>query len=132
MNPQGPKDWQLDGTGPMTDAQRRMLNAVCSDLAKGIDWFGNRLNKDDWRHVLTGTIRGWRMIPGIDRGQGARGMVMLGGSSLSLSKSSAAEAITCGLQIGDHPEDQGLKSPRVQWCDKVLLGLGLTERDLAA
>jgi hypothetical protein len=54
---------------------------------------------------------------------------MLGGSSLSLSKSLARDAITQGLQIGDHPEEQGLTSRRVNWSDAVLLGLGHNPAD---
>lgn len=124
--------WDIDGSGRMTDEQRRMLNAICGDLSRQLAWHGNRLGKDDWRHLISGTVLGWRMMPGIDRGEGAPGFVMLGGSSLSLSKTLAREAITVGLHIGDHPGEQGLKAPPVRWSDAVLLGLGFNPRDLAA
>ena len=122
-------DWKVQGTSGMTDKQRRMLNAVCGDLAAQLHWHGNRLSKDDWRHMLCGTILGWRMMPAIDRGEGAAGFIMLGGSSLKLSKTQAADAITVALQIGAHPEEQGLRAKRVQWSDVVLLGLGFNPRD---
>lgn len=125
-------DWQDDGIGPMTDKQRRMLNAVCGDLSRSITWHGFRLTKDDWRHLLSGTMLGWRVMPGIDRGQGAPGFVMLGGSSLKLSKTLAADAITQGLAIGDDPTSQGINAPPVRWSDAVLLGLGFNPNDLAA
>lgn len=130
--PQSRADWELDGPGGMTDKQRRMLNAVCGDLAAQLPWHGFRLSKDDYRHMLAGTILGWRTFPGIDRGEGAPGFIMLGGSSLDLSRREAADAITCGLHIGDHPESQRLPSKRVRWCDVVLLGLGINPRDMAA
>lgn len=123
------EQWEIDGSGRMTDAQRRMLNAVCGDLAEQIVWHGNRLTKDDWRHMISGTMLGWRVMPAIDRGQGAAGLVMLGGSSLSLSRTLAKDAITCGLQIGDHPEDQGLKCKPVVWCDVVYRALGFDPAD---
>ena len=123
------EQWDIDGSGRMTDAQRRMLNAVCGDLAAQIEWHGNRLTKDDWRHMISGTMLGWRVLPGIDRGNGAPGLVMLGGSSLSLSRTLAKDAITCGLHIGDHPEDQGLRCKPVVWCDVVYLALGFNPRD---
>jgi hypothetical protein len=122
-------DWQTQGTARMTPEQQRMLNAVCDDLSRQIRWHGNRLSKDDWRHMLAGTMLGWRMMPGIDRGEGAPGFIMLGGSSLNLSKSQAADAITCGLAIGDHPESQGLDAKPVRWSDAVLLGLGFNPND---
>lgn len=129
MLKEAPRAWDLDGSGRMTDEQRRMLNAVCGDLSAQIKWHGFRLTKDDWRHLIAGTMLGWRMMPGIDRGEGAPGFVMLGGSSLSLSKTLAKDAITQGLAIGDDPSSQGLDSPPVQWCDAVLLGCGFNPSD---
>ena len=127
--PNSRADWDQSGDGRMTDAQRRMLNAVCGDLAAQVTWHKNRLSKDDWRHMLSGTMLGWRMMPAIDRGEGAAGFIMLGGSSLDLSKTLAANAITCGLQIGDRPDEQGLSCKPVQWSDAVLLGLGFNPAD---
>lgn len=122
-------DWDITGESRMTDKQRRMLNAVCGDLAAQITWHGNRLSKDDYRHLFSGTALGWRMMPAYDRGEGAAGFIMLGGSSLDLSRTQAADAITMGLHVGDHPEEQGLKCKRVSWCDAVLLGLRLNPND---
>ncbi len=123
------KDWDIKGEGRMTDAQRRMLNAVAGDLAAQVAWHGNRLSKDDWRHMLAGTMLGWRMMPAIDQGEGAAGFIMLGGSSLKLTKSQAADAITTGLQIGDHPEEQRLRAKPVRWSDAVMRGLGFNPAD---
>lgn len=124
-----PADWQLSGSARMTDKQRRMLNAVCGDLSAQIVWHGNRLTKDDWRHMISGTMLGWRMMPAIDRGEGAAGFIMLGGSSLGLTRTQAAEAITQCIQIGDDPASQGLASSPVAWSDSVLFGLGLNTSD---
>lgn len=124
-----PVDWKLEGSTGMTDKQRKMLNAVCGDLAVQLHWHGNRLSKDDWRHMLSGTMLGWRMMPAIDRGEGAAGFIMLGGSSLNLTRSQAADAITVGVHIGDNPEEQGLKARAVRWSDSVLRGLGFNPRD---
>jgi len=124
-----PEDWKLSGMAKMTDAQRRLLNAVCGDLAAGIVWHGNRLSKDDWRHFLAGTVLGWRMLPGIDRGEGAPGFVMLGRSSLDLTKTDATEAIQLGMHLGDHPDEQGLQCKPVRWCAVVLGAMGFSAAD---
>lgn len=115
----------------MTDEQRRMLNAICGDLSGQLRWHGFRLSKDDWRHMIAGTMLGWRTMPGINLGNGPS-FIMLGGSSLSLSKQQAADAITCALNIGDRPEEQGIASPPVKWSDAVLLGLGFSPAELSA
>lgn len=122
-------DWKQEGESKMTQEQQRMLNAICGDLAKHIKWHGQRLTKDDFRHVLCGTVKGWRLLPGIDRGQGAPGFIYLGGSSRDLTKSQASEAITMAVHIGDCPSDQGLDAKPIRWSDTVLIGLGHSPSD---
>lgn len=127
MTPQ----WKLEGDEPATDAQKRMLNAVAGDLSAKLAWPG-QLSKDDWRHMLSALALGARMVPGPNMGLGPS-MFILGRSSLDLSVSKASEAISNGLAIGDDPHTHGLKDhPRIQWSDKVLLGLGLSPSDLEA
>lgn len=121
--------WQLKGNGLMSNSQRKLLNAVCGDLSTQINWHGNWLSKDDWRHLLAGTMLGWRMMPAIDRGTGAAGFIMLGGSSLKLTREQATEAITCGLHLGDAPSEQGLQCKPVVWSDTVYLALWHNPRD---
>lgn len=106
-----------------------MLNAICGDLARQISWHGCRLDKDDWRHLLSGTAAGWRVVPKIDDGDGSFGMILLGSSSLNLSKQQAQDAITMGLAIGDDPSSQNLNARPVVWSDAVLLGLGHNPND---
>lgn len=132
MKPIRPSDWQLSGREKMTDAQRRMLNAVCGDLGEQLVWHGRRMSKDDYRHMLSGVILGWTFVPSVDRGEGPPGMIAFARSSLEMDCEQAALAITTGLHIGDHPEEQGIKAPPVQWCDKVLFGIGFNPEDLRA
>ena len=104
----------------LTDQQRKILNAACRDLSEQISWHGNRLTLDDWRHLISGTVLGWRMMPAIDMGEGAAGFIMLGGSSLNLSKAQCIDAITMAFHLGDDPSSQGLTSPPVRWCAAVV------------
>ncbi|GGA00163.1 recombination protein NinB [Dyella caseinilytica] len=130
MKPLSPHDWKLSGDGHMTDAQRRLLNAACGDLAEQLIWHGGlRLSRDDYRHMLAGTLLGWRSMPGIDRGDGQRGWIMLGGSSLDMTRSEATDAITLAFVIGDVPEDQGLNCKAVHWCAVVLGARGIRDSD---
>ena len=104
----------------LTEQQRKIFNAACGDLADQITWHGNRLSKDDWRHFISGTVLGWRMLPGINRGEGAPGFVMLGGSSLDLTKDKCSEAITIAFGIGDAPwEYEPSQTKQVRWCEAV-------------
>lgn len=111
----------------LTEQQRKILNAACGDLAAQINWHGQKLSKDDFRHLIAGTVLGWRMMPAYDRGEGAAGFIMLGGSSLDLSKDQCIDAITMAFLLGDDPSSQGLKSPPVRWCAAICKARWLTE-----
>lgn len=118
------------GNTRMTDAQRRMLNAVCGCLAAQLKWHGFTMTKDDFRHFFVGTVKGVRALPSWDHGDGRRGVIMLGRSSKDLTKDECIDAITMALQLGDDPQSQGINSPRVVWSRAVLLGMGYTDADL--
>jgi len=109
--------------------QQKLLNAACGDLSAQIVWHGQRLSKDDWRHLLAGTILGWRMMPAIDRGEGAAGFIMLGGSSLDLDKAHCTDAITLAFHLGDEPESQGIKCKPVSWCAVIKAARGINDAD---
>jgi hypothetical protein len=112
----------------LTEQQRKILNAACGDLAEQVKWYGFRLSKDDWRHFIAGTVLGWRMLPGIDRGEGAPGFVMLGGSSLDLSKEKCSDAISLVFSIGDAPwEYEPTQKTPVRWCPSVCKARWLTD-----
>lgn len=113
----------------ITEEQRKLLNSLCGDLSAQVRWHGRRLSKDSWRHLLSGTAKGWIMVPGIDRGEGNPGFIMLGGSSLTLTKDQATEAITMGFHIGDNPGEQGLDCPPVRWNDTICLARGINPND---
>ena len=121
--------WNVDGEEMHTPKQRRMLNAVCGDLAKQIDWHGCRMDKDDWRHFLCAVATKAKFVPGWRSGEGDAGFICLGKSSLKTTKSEMKIAINIGLDIGNEPGDQGLQSKPVLWCDAVLLGCGDNPND---
>ncbi len=122
-----PEAWQE----MLTEQQRKVLNAACGDLSAQITWHGFRLTKDDWRHMLAGTFLGWRMLPGIDKGDGKPGLIMLGGSSLQLSKQQCMDAITMAFAIGDHPQSQGLNCQPVRWCSAIRLARKIPDSEYA-
>lgn len=124
------RDWEDKGEGRITDAQRKMINAICGDLSAQVHWHGHRLHKDDWRHLFSGIAAGWRVMQGWDYGDGRpAGIIMLGASSLRLTRAQACDAITMAVHFGDDPESQGVRSRPVIWSDTVLLGLGFNPAD---
>jgi hypothetical protein len=129
------EDWEQRGTEPMTRKQQKMLNAVCGDIAAQLHWRTATgepipLDKDTWRHLFAGIILGARFMQGWDHGSGPGGFIILERSSLDMSKSQACDAITMALHFGEHPDEQGIKAARVNWCDAVLRGTGWNPEDL--
>lgn len=116
----------------MSVEQQRLLNAACGDLAGQIRWHGFRLSKDDFRHLLSGTVLGWRTLPAWDQGDGRTGVIMLGGSSLNLHKAECVDAITMAFHLGDDPSSQGLNAKPVRWCAVIRAARGITDEEMAA
>lgn len=126
--PSGRTEWELKGAAPMTRKQQKMLNACCGCLAQ-MRWHGIVFGTDDYRHLISAVVLGERIVPGVNLGEGAPGMIRMARSSLELTKSQAAEAINIALEIGDRPEEQGLSHKPVRWSDAVYLGLGFNPAD---
>jgi hypothetical protein len=72
-------------TETRTIKQNSMMWSCLTDLSKQIDWYGQKLSPDDWKHVLTASLRKQRAVPGIDGG-----FVVIG---LSTSKMTIPEMI---------------------------------------
>lgn len=87
----------------MTDPQRRRLNAMCGDLADQLrlDFAtgayvhataapgGQRIGKDDWRHMMVAVLKGQTSVPHPE----GRGFIVLGQSSKRLGKRLTGELI---------------------------------------
>lgn len=123
--------WRESGAAKMSDKQRRLFNAACNDLAEQMNWHGHHLSKDDWRHLFTGIVLGNRPLPGWDYGDGQRSTVMLGRSSLELTKTQATDAITMAFFLGDFPHEQGMSAKPVRWCAVVCCARWITDEAAA-
>lgn len=55
-------------TETRTIKQNSMMWSCLTDLSKQVDWYGQKLSPDDWKHVLTASLRKQRAVPGIDGG----------------------------------------------------------------
>jgi len=69
--------------------QNAKLNAMCGDVSAQVEWHGQWLSKDDWRHMFVASYRkGQKVVPGIDGG-----FVVLGASSRDLRVKECADVI---------------------------------------
>lgn len=64
--------------------QNARLWAFLTDISEQVEWYGQKLSKEDWKDMMTASLRKSRVVPGIDPGS----FVVMG---LHTSKMSKAE-----------------------------------------
>ena len=71
-----------------SNEQNRRLWAMLTDVSQQVDWCGQTLSPEDWKHIFTASLQKTRAVPGIDGG-----IVVLGQSTSRMTK-----AEMCDLQ----------------------------------
>jgi hypothetical protein len=76
--------------------QNAHLWAILGDISEQVEWYGQRLLSEDWKHILTaGLKREQRVAPGIDGG-----FVVLGTSTSRMTKAELSELIEFAYAFG--------------------------------
>ena len=78
-----------------SNEQNRLMWAALSDISRQVDWYGETLSPDDWKHVLSASLRKQRAVPGLDGG-----FVVLGLSTSKMSKDEMSELLELALAFG--------------------------------
>lgn len=68
--------------------QNDMLWAMLTKISKEVDWYGQKLSPEDWKHVFTAALSKQRTVPGIDGG-----FVVLGLSTSKMTKKQMSDLI---------------------------------------
>lgn len=74
--------------------QNSKLWALLTDVSRQVEWYGRKLNPEDWKHVFSSALRKQDVVPNID----GDGFVVLGQSTSKMSKrefSDLVELIMC-------------------------------------
>ena len=82
-------------------AQNRRLWAMLGEISQQVNWHGRKLSAEDWKHVLSASLKKQDAVPGIDGG-----FVVLG---LSTSKMTVAEMSELQTLIEAFGAQQGVK-----------------------
>ena len=81
--------------------QNRRLWAMLTEISKQVDWYGRKLTPEDWKHVLSASLKKQDAVPGIDGG-----FVVLGLSTSKMTKGEMADLQTLIEAFG---AQQGVK-----------------------
>ncbi|MDT4808386.1 NinB protein [compost metagenome] len=64
-----------------SDAQNRRMWAMLRDISRQVEWYGQKLSDEDWKHIFSASVQKQRAVPGLDGG-----FVVLGVSTRKQSK----------------------------------------------
>ncbi|MGV6475370.1 recombination protein NinB [Azotobacter vinelandii] len=64
-----------------SDAMNRRMWAMLRDISRQVDWYGQKLSDEDWKHIFSASVEKQRAVPGLDGG-----FVVLGVSTRKKSK----------------------------------------------
>jgi hypothetical protein len=62
--------------------QNALMWARLTDIARQVEWYGQKLSADDWKDVFSASLRKARVVPGLDPGS----FVPLGMRTSDMSK----------------------------------------------
>ncbi len=51
-----------------SDAQNRRLWAMLTDVSQQVEWHGQKLAPEDWKHIFSASLKQQRAVPGLDGG----------------------------------------------------------------
>ena len=75
--------------------QNALLWATLGEIAAQVDWYGQKLSADDWKHVLSASLRKQRVAPGLDGG-----FVVLGQKTSRMTKAEFSEFLELAFAFG--------------------------------
>jgi hypothetical protein len=69
-----------------TTAQNSRMWAMLAEVSRQVNWHGQKLSAEDWKHVFTASLKKQRVAPGLDGG-----FVVLGQSTSKMTKADFSE-----------------------------------------
>ena len=96
--------------------QNRLMWSCLGDLARQVEWHGQKLDAEAWKDMATAALKRQRVVPGIDGG-----FVVLGQSTSQMTKAEMTELIDFVHAFGDH---RGVQWSRTslgrEWAEEVV------------
>lgn len=61
--------------------QNALMWALLTDLSQQVNWHGNKLTADEWKDVLSASLKAQKVVPGVDGG-----FVVIGARTSQMTK----------------------------------------------
>lgn len=72
-----------------SNEQNRRLWAMLTDISQQVDWYGQKLSPEEWKHVFSAALAKQKVVPGLDGG-----FVVLGQSTSKMTKAEMSDMQT--------------------------------------
>lgn len=79
-----------------TIEQNAKLWAMLTEISQQVDWHGQKLSQEDWKHVFSAALNQQRVVPNLDN----NGFVVLGQSTSKMTVSQMTEMIELMYAFG--------------------------------
>lgn len=78
-----------------TNEQNRLMWAALGEVARQVDWHGQKLEPAEWKDIFTAALKRQKVVPGIDGG-----FVVLGSSTSRMGKAEFSELMELVFSFG--------------------------------
>lgn len=78
-----------------SEAQNRHMWPCLTDISEQVDWYGHKLSPQEWKDLLTASLKKQKVVQGIDGN-----LVMVGASTSKMTKAEFAELQELILAFG--------------------------------
>jgi hypothetical protein len=75
--------------------QNALLWSLLTDVSRQVEWYGQRLSPEDFKHIFTASLKRQRAVPGLDGG-----VVVLGQSTRKMTKEEMSELCELIMAFG--------------------------------
>ena len=82
-----------------SNEQNRRLWAMLTDISQQVDWYGQKLTPEEWKHVFSAALAKQKVVPGLDGG-----FVVLGQSTSKMTKAEMSDMQTLMEAFGAERE----------------------------
>jgi hypothetical protein len=80
--------------------QNALMWSLLGQISKQVEWYGQKLSSEDWKDVLTASLRRTRVVPGIEAGT----FVPLGMRTSQMTKDELSDLIELIYAFGAEKE----------------------------
>ena len=78
-----------------SNEQNKKMWACLTDISQQVNWYGQKLTPEEWKAVLTASLKSQKTVPGVDGG-----FVVLGQSTSKMTIAEMSELLELAMAFG--------------------------------